>query len=124
MIDAALVRHRPLTWSRTHLPPMCRLDFSLPRKPTDDAFIKLSDARVRAECLKEHVLEWLEHPKNILTSWRSDYDEILPDSALGMLTPEGFAELSQRNEVPLDQSNSAPTWTGFGIKTIECVYCF
>ena len=60
--------------SATHVTTIYCLDFSRLRKPADNAVIKLSDARVRAECLKEHVLEWLEDAKNILTSWRSVYN--------------------------------------------------
>ena len=83
------------------------LDFSRPGKPTDNAFIESFNARVRAECLNAHVFESLEDAKNILTNWRSDYNKFRPHSALGMLTPEEFAALSQRNEVPVDQNISA-----------------
>ena len=83
------------------------LDFSRPGKPTDNAFIESFNARVRAECLNAHVFESLEDAKNILTNWRSDYNKFRPHSALGMLTPEVFAALSQRNEVPVNQNFSA-----------------
>ena len=83
------------------------LDFSRPVKPTDNAFIESFNARVRAECLNAHVFESLEDAKNILTNWRSDYNKFGSHSALGMLTPEEFAALSQRNEVPVDQNISA-----------------
>ena len=82
------------------------LDFRRPGKPTDNAFIESFNARVRAECLNAHVFESLEDAKNILTSWRSDYNQVRPHSALGMLTPEEFAASSQRNEVPVNQNFS------------------
>ena len=83
------------------------LDFSRPGKPTDNAFIESFNARVRAEFLNAHVFESLEDAKNILTNWRSDYNKYCSHNALGMLTPEEFAALSQRNEVPVDQNISA-----------------
>ena len=82
------------------------LDFSRPGKPTDNAFIESFNARVRAKYLNAHVFESLEDAKNILTNWRSDYNKFRPHSALGMLTPEEFAALSQRNEVPVNQNFS------------------
>ena len=87
------------------------LDFSRPGKPTDNAFIESFNARVRTECLNAHIFESLEDAKNILTNWRGDYSKYCPLSALGMLTPEEFAALSQRNEVPVDQHISARSWT-------------
>ena len=71
---------------------------------TSSEDVESSNARVRAECLNAHVFESLEDAKNILTNRRSDYNKFLPHSALGMLTPEELAALSQRNEVPLDQN--------------------
>jgi putative transposase len=74
-----------------------RLDFSRPRKPTDNAHIESFNARLRAECLNAHVFESLEDAEETLTSWRSDYNAVRPHSALGMLTPREFAELGQRS---------------------------
>jgi putative transposase len=70
-----------------------RLDFSRPGKPTDNAHIESFDARLHAECLNAHVFESLEDAEETLTSWRSDYNEARPHSALGMLTPREFADL-------------------------------
>ena len=74
-----------------------RLDFSRPGKPTDNAHIESFNARLRAECLNAHVFESLEDAKGTLTSWRSDYNAVRPQSAFGMLAPGEFAELGQTN---------------------------
>ncbi len=50
------------------------LDFSRPRKPTDNA----------------HVFESLEDAEKTLTSWQGDYNAVRQHSALGMLTPLGI----------------------------------
>ena len=44
------------------------LDFSRPRKPTDNKFIWSFNARVHEEYLNAHVFESLEDAKNILTN--------------------------------------------------------
>ena len=78
-----------------------RLDFSRPGKPTYNAYIESFNVRLRAECLNAHVFESLEDAEETLTSWRSDYNEVRPRSALGMLIPKiasrEFAGLGQRN---------------------------
>ena len=61
--------------------------------------------KTRAQA-RSSIFESLEDAKNILTNWRSDYNKFRPHSALGMLTPEEFAALSQRNEVPVNQNFS------------------
>jgi putative transposase len=74
-----------------------RLDFSRPRKPTDNARIESFNARLRADCLNAHAFESLEDAEETLTSWRSDYNAARPHGALGMLAPREPAELGQRN---------------------------
>ena len=71
-----------------------RLDFSRPKKPTDNAQIESFNARLRAECMNAHVFESLADAKEILTSWRSDCNNVRPHIGLGILTTKKFAELS------------------------------
>ncbi len=49
-----------------------RLNFSCPRKPTDDAHIQSFSAQLRADCLNAHVFKSLEDIWGTLTSWRGD----------------------------------------------------
>ncbi len=59
------------------------LDFSRPGKPTDDAFIESFNGSVRAECLNENWFLSLDDAKAKIESWRQDYNEHRPHSALG-----------------------------------------
>jgi putative transposase len=74
-----------------------RPDFGRPGKPTDNAHIESFNARLRAECLNAHVFESLEDARKTLHSSRSDYNALLPHSALEMLARREFAGLGQRN---------------------------
>ena len=68
------------------------LDFSRPEKPTDNAFIESFNGSVRrAECLNENWFLSLEDAKEKIESWRCDYNEHRPHSALGNLAPREFA---------------------------------
>ncbi|MHC2071123.1 IS3 family transposase [Bremerella sp. T1] len=61
------------------------LDFSRPGKPTNNAFIESFNGSVRAECLNENWFLSLEDAKEKIESWRRDYNEYRPHSALGNL---------------------------------------
>ena len=67
------------------------LDFSRPGKPTDNALIESFNGSVRAECLNENWFLSLDDAKEKIESWRQDYNEHRPHSALGNLAPKEFA---------------------------------
>lgn len=67
------------------------LDFSRPGKPTDNAHIEAFNARFRQECLNASWFLSLVDAKDRIESWRRDYNEERPHSALGSLTPRAFA---------------------------------
>jgi putative transposase len=67
------------------------LDFTRPGKPTDNAFIESFNGRVRQECLNENWFLSLEDARQKVESWRQDYNNERPHSALGQLTPTRFA---------------------------------
>lgn len=69
------------------------LDFSRPGKPTDNAFIESFNGSVRAECLNENWFLSLDDAKENIESWRRDYNEHRPHSALGNLAPKEFMKL-------------------------------
>ncbi|MBA2115229.1 IS3 family transposase ISMra1 [Planctomycetes bacterium FF15] len=71
------------------------LDFSRPGKPTDNAFIESFNGSVRAECLNENWFLSLEDAQEKIESWRRDYNEHRPHSALGNLAPREFASSGQ-----------------------------
>ena len=68
-----------------------QLDFSRPGKPTDNALIESFNGRLRAECLNENWFLSLEDAEEKISSWRRDYNEQRPHSALGNLAPREFA---------------------------------
>lgn len=63
------------------------LDFSRPGKPTDNAFVESFNARVRLECLNQHWFLDLDDARTKVESWRRDYNDVRPYSAIGERTP-------------------------------------
>lgn len=63
------------------------LDFSRPGKPTDNAFIKSFNGKLRAECLNAHWFLSLDDAVRKCEAWRRDYNEVRPHSAIGNKTP-------------------------------------
>jgi putative transposase len=61
-----------------------------PGKPTQNAFIESFNGKFRDECLNEHWFKSLAHAREIINTWRKDYNEVRPHSSLGM-TPSEFA---------------------------------
>jgi putative transposase len=61
-----------------------------PGKPTQNAFIESFNGKFRDECLNEHWFKSLAHAREIINTWRKDYNEVRPHSSLGM-TPAEFA---------------------------------
>jgi putative transposase len=63
------------------------LDFSRPGKPTDNAFIESFNCKFRAECLNAHWFLSLADACQKCESWRRDYNEHRPHSAIGNKVP-------------------------------------
>lgn len=63
------------------------LDFSRPGKPTDNAFIEAFNGRFRVECLNAHWFLTLADARQKLETWRRDYNEVRPHSAIGYDVP-------------------------------------
>jgi len=59
-------------------------------KPTQNAFIESFNGKFRDECLNEHWFKSLPHAREVINTWRKDYNEARPHSSLGM-TPSEFA---------------------------------
>src|SRR5258708_31788989 len=68
-----------------------RLQFIEPGKPIQNAHIESFNARLREECLNEHVFVSLADARFKIEKWRLDYNRERPHSSLGNLTPEEFA---------------------------------
>ena len=66
------------------------LDFSRPGRPTDNAFIESFNGKFRAECLNAHWFMSLEDAREKLETWRRDYNEVRPHSAIGYKVPKAL----------------------------------
>lgn len=63
------------------------LDFSRPGKPTDNAFIEAFNSKFRQECLNAHWFLTLADAREKVETWRRDYNEVRPHSAIGYNVP-------------------------------------
>jgi len=68
------------------------LDFSRPGIPTDNAYIESFNGSFRDECLNTHWFLSLEDAREKIETWRRDYNEFRPHSALDNITPEEYAK--------------------------------
>lgn len=68
-------------------------------KPTQNAYIESFNGKFRDECLNEHGFTTLAHARAggraVIASWRQDYNEQRPHSALNYLAPSEFAAKHQ-----------------------------
>ena len=60
-----------------------KIDFSRPGKPTDNAFVESFNGTFRAECLDTHWFADLKEAKQLIESWRREYNESRPHASLG-----------------------------------------
>ena len=67
-----------------------KLEFSRPGKPTDNAFIESFNGRLREECLNQNWFTSLADARQIVETWREDYNELRPHSSLDHRTPSEF----------------------------------
>ncbi len=63
------------------------LDFSRPGKPTDNAFIESLNGKFRTECLNANWFMSLDEARQKCETWRRDYNEVRPHSAIGNKVP-------------------------------------
>jgi len=76
-------------WAKDH---DIELHFIEPGKPTQNAFIESFNARLRDECLNEHVFCNVQEAQTTLEQWRQYYNEERPHGSLGGQTPNEFAQ--------------------------------
>jgi len=81
-----------------------RLHFITPGKPVENAYVESFNGKLRDECLNEHWFGSLNEARGVIETWRVDYNQARPHSALGYRTPEEFAAeqaaLPARGEAP------------------------
>ena len=78
-----------------------KLSFIRPGKPIENAFAESFNGRLRDECLNTILFMRLKHAREIIESWRMDYNTIRPHSSLGGLAPKEFMELDGNAKIPV-----------------------
>lgn len=68
------------------------LEFSRPRKPTDNAHIESFNGRLHDECLNAHWSDKLTRAQAVIDAWRADYNESRPQKAPKQPTPREYSE--------------------------------
>ncbi len=65
-----------------------------PGKPTQNAFIESFNGRLRDELLNGTLFRSLDHAREALAEWMTDYNTVRPHSAIGNMPPAVYAKLS------------------------------
>ena len=67
-----------------------KLDFIRPGKPVENAYVESFHGKFRDECLNKNYFLDLQEAKDIIESWRIEYNTFRPHSSLDYQTPEEF----------------------------------
>lgn len=79
-----------------------KLDFIRPGKPVENAYVESFHGKFRDECLNENYFSDLQEAKDIIETWRIEYNTFRPHSSLNYQTPEEF--LKQYEQENLNQN--------------------
>jgi putative transposase len=87
-----------------------RIAFSRPGKPTDNGFVESFNGAFRAECLDAHWFTTLTEARQIVETWREEYNESRPHRARGEKTPNEFAHeiAASRDLMGLQTAENSP----------------
>jgi putative transposase len=75
-------------WARDN---QVKLSFIQPGKPAQNAFAESFNGKFRDSCLNQHWFRSLDEAREMIETWRRDYNEVRPHSALGYQPPAVFA---------------------------------
>jgi putative transposase len=73
-----------------------KLNFIRPGKPVENGYIESFNGRLRDECLNVEVFLDLADARRKLDTWRNDYNQKRPHSALADRTPDEFASVAMQ----------------------------
>src|SRR6516164_7331868 len=76
-----------------------------PGSPWEQAYIESFHDKFRDECLNRELFATLAEARVIIESWRREYNQMRPHSALGYLTPEEFGQLNRTATTSCDNQN-------------------
>lgn len=71
--------------------------FIEPGKPIQNAYIESFNGKFREECLSENWFKNLFEAREIIETWRTEYNTERPHTSLGNLTPLEYAEKLNQN---------------------------
>ena len=96
-----------------------QLHFITPGRPMENGFIESFNGKFRDECLNENWFLDLADAREKIETWRCDYNQVRPHSALGYLTPAEFAQRSAASSgcarmAPPDEAASS------GGESVDC----
>lgn len=69
-----------------------RLNFIAPGKPMQNGYVESFNGRLRDECLNGNWFGSLAEARDVIESWRIDYNDFRPHGSLGYKTPSEFAK--------------------------------
>ncbi len=67
-----------------------KLCFIQPENPTQNAYVESFNGRFRDGCLNQHWFSSLNDARQILSDWRTHYNNVRPHSSLGYRAPTVF----------------------------------
>ena len=83
-----LVAHKVQNWLATQ---GCQTIYISPGSPWENAYIESFIGKFRKECVDRYLFYTLEETRNIIETWREEYNQYRPHSALDYLSPTAFA---------------------------------
>ncbi|HXM34765.1 MAG TPA: IS3 family transposase [Pyrinomonadaceae bacterium] len=78
-----------------------KLDFIRPGKPVENGYSESFNGRLRDECLNVEVFLDLADAQSKIESWKHDYNQQRPHSALADRTPQEFAQAAMQRSFGL-----------------------
>jgi len=82
-----------------------QIDFFWPGKPTDNGHVESFNGTLRAECLDVHWFATLIEARQVIESWRREYNDRRPHRSLGERTPSEFAcQIALNGGLPSSQA--------------------
>ena len=84
-----LTSNAMLTWQQER---KVEWHYIAPGKPMQNAFVESFNGRLRDECLNENLFGNLAEARQIIETWRIDYNINRPHTSLNGQTPTEFAQ--------------------------------
>jgi len=74
-----------------------KLDFIRPGKPTENGYIESFNGRLRDECLNVNQFLSFDHARQLIETWRLDYNHCRPHGSLGDYSPAEYVARHREN---------------------------